>query len=421
MTTITQEQALKRWDALPDNIREALCSEVNSDFIWKTCEGEHIANEKIYTIAKIAGYVLMGLIHSDDMPKEISSAINIDLRIADLITKTISARIFIPLQKDINEAYKAKNGSAYKTKTSSVDEKPTMIEEIQKPVAIPSTPAPITKTPTPQPVSFPSTSEISAPAKPISLSSETPTAPQQPSSTPVKAAEKEAPKPVILQENASFESNKKTSEFHIDISDDKLKGLSKAPQPLPQKAAILEFGPIAQIFGKKTEKISSDFPKKNVPDSPSLSSKLPTEKFDAQAIPVPGKNRTVTEITAPVQSSGISMEKQSAPTRIPIEKTTDPAKVIPSASTPPAPISAPAPIPVDFPSFSSSFPSNKINNRPTPISDIFTAPIPVNQPPKASPTPKIIQKDYSEADLVPKGSASSTPSSGIPIPPKSDK
>jgi hypothetical protein len=105
MTKITQAQSLERWDALPQILREALYSDVNSGFLWTTCEAEHIPDEKIYTVSGIVGYVLMGFLHPEDMAAEVAEALNIDRRIADSIATAINQRIFAPIRQDIDKVY----------------------------------------------------------------------------------------------------------------------------------------------------------------------------------------------------------------------------------------------------------------------------------------------------------------------------
>ncbi len=105
MITISQNQALKRWDALPDTLREALYSEVGSGFLWRTCEAEHIPKEKIYAVSKIAGYVLLGFLHPGDFGLEIKEVLALNPQIAETIAKAINERIFKPLEADLNRIY----------------------------------------------------------------------------------------------------------------------------------------------------------------------------------------------------------------------------------------------------------------------------------------------------------------------------
>ena len=66
MQKISRQQALNRWDTLPDNLREALFSEYNSETLWKICEGQHLSEDKIYIVATLAGDVILGFLHPED-------------------------------------------------------------------------------------------------------------------------------------------------------------------------------------------------------------------------------------------------------------------------------------------------------------------------------------------------------------------
>ena len=105
MITVLQSQSFTRWDTLPDVLREALFAEEVSDFVWKTCRAENIPEEKIFDVARIAGYVLFGFLHPEDMAVEIRDALKIDIRIATAIADAINKRIFTPLRPDIDKVY----------------------------------------------------------------------------------------------------------------------------------------------------------------------------------------------------------------------------------------------------------------------------------------------------------------------------
>ena len=62
MITVSQKQASQRWDTITPQLREALFSDVNADFIWNLCQSEHLTEEMSYEVAEISGYVLLGLL-----------------------------------------------------------------------------------------------------------------------------------------------------------------------------------------------------------------------------------------------------------------------------------------------------------------------------------------------------------------------
>jgi hypothetical protein len=105
MITLSEELLDRRWDALPLTLRAALTSEVNSDFVRKTCESEHLPSERFHDVARVTGYVLMGFLHPEDMSEELKGVVGIDLKIASLVANAINQRIFAPLRQDIDKIY----------------------------------------------------------------------------------------------------------------------------------------------------------------------------------------------------------------------------------------------------------------------------------------------------------------------------
>jgi hypothetical protein len=132
MIKISTDQALERWDTLPLVLREALYSEANSDFLWKTCEAEHIPDAKIYTAASVSGCVLMGFLHPEDVASELKDAIGIDQRTASVIESALNQRIFNPLREEIDSVY---------APLSKFEAGPTIIQEIKPPQTTPQSPS----------------------------------------------------------------------------------------------------------------------------------------------------------------------------------------------------------------------------------------------------------------------------------------
>ena len=105
MISISREQITERWDTLPDDLREALVSEANSDFIWRTCEDEHMPDDKIHWVAMAASRVLMGFIHPEDLAREIEDSAGIDQKTALSVEGALGRRIFAPLSQQLTAIY----------------------------------------------------------------------------------------------------------------------------------------------------------------------------------------------------------------------------------------------------------------------------------------------------------------------------
>ncbi|MEK7555551.1 MAG: hypothetical protein AAB516_01895 [Patescibacteria group bacterium] len=105
MLKITRQQALQRWDILPDNLKEALFSEQNADVLWRACEAQHLSEDKIRVVATLAGDVIMGFIHPEDLAQEIKNTLGINSEIAASISREIDRKIFSPIKNDLEKVY----------------------------------------------------------------------------------------------------------------------------------------------------------------------------------------------------------------------------------------------------------------------------------------------------------------------------
>ena len=108
MLKISNQQVNQRWDTLPDNLREVLFSEVNSDIVWKIGETKQLTEDKISKVATIAGDVVMGFLLPDlnRVSKEIQERTNIPEPLALEIAEELWQKIFSPLKADLEKVYR---------------------------------------------------------------------------------------------------------------------------------------------------------------------------------------------------------------------------------------------------------------------------------------------------------------------------
>jgi hypothetical protein len=343
MFIVSKQQALDRWDLLSEDLREGLVSSANSDFLWKTCEAEHIPEEKIYTVSKIAGAVLMGFLHPGDVAGEIRDEIGIDIRIATPIAEAIDQRIFVPLRAEIDAVYNPI------TKTSIVN--PKIVEEVKVPVLVTSAPAPI---------------NLSSAFKTASASAPT-VKPTVPSSTPTPSIPKPPTGPMIFQTQSIPKPIKNAPDFHMPTVSEDIMGSGQGMRPLAVKPAVIELGniPTPKPAAPKTSE-TKVIHYSNLKTS--LPAELPTTPVDAK--------RTITEVTPQtIATAKVSIPKTPAPFK-PIDQIPVPSPIVrptvAPTSTPPRPPVAPKPA---------------IPTTPTPATP---------QPEK--PAEKVIQKNYSEEE-----------------------
>ena len=230
MITPTQDIALQRWDILPITLREALFSEPNSDFLWKTCLDEHLPNENIYIVSKIAGYVLLGFLHPEDVGQEIKERIGIDVKTASAIEEALNKRIFTSLRTDIDKVYSPLS----KLEPFSEKANPQILQDINIQSKIASTPI----APKPTTLSDIGWSKQPAAGSNIGASAIIPT--PAPVPAPKLPAE---PAPMMLHEDTTFKPAEKNVSFTLSKPGGAAEmSMNRGAAPAPTRPAVLEFG-----------------------------------------------------------------------------------------------------------------------------------------------------------------------------------
>jgi hypothetical protein len=238
-----------------------MTSQINSDFVWKTCSGEHIPEEKIYTVLKLVGYVLLGFLHPEDLESELKSELNIDQKIADAIAAALGNRIFTPLKNDLDKIYGPPQGLEAAM--------PKFMEEIKAPAAA-VTPPTAAPTAAPRPLGeFERLGKITAPpsfAKPFDSAPAVADAmagrqgkPAAPEEEPPVVSEAE-PLPVIIhEEKPTAQPLAVAPGFRIAPPPPKISseppagGISAPPRP-----AVLEFAQVPKPPTAPQPKPTSD-------------------------------------------------------------------------------------------------------------------------------------------------------------------
>jgi hypothetical protein len=242
MLSVSQKQAGQRWDIITPQLREALFSDVNADFTWNLCQSEHLTEEMSYQVAELAGYVLLGLLHPEDLAGELVSSVDLPAPLAKTISDQINSRVFAPLRADIDKVYSPMS----KLGGFSMGSAPKILQDIdassKKDIApsniIPSTPKPATlsdigwsKQPAPQ-------ANISVKAGvpiPTTMSVPVPTPAPKPTAEPA---------PMMLHEDTTFKPAEKNASFTLSkpgSADEMNLNRGGVPQA-PARAAVLEFG-----------------------------------------------------------------------------------------------------------------------------------------------------------------------------------
>lgn len=105
MIKVAREELTKRYDALPRDLREGFLSDANMNMLWTIGEAHHLNEERIEKVAGVLGYILLGLVHIEDLAKEIVAEINVDRRLADELTNEIRLKIVNPFIPQLQQLY----------------------------------------------------------------------------------------------------------------------------------------------------------------------------------------------------------------------------------------------------------------------------------------------------------------------------
>lgn len=385
---IPSKQLYSRWDVLPDALKEAIASETNSDIVWKAGETEHLPQEKIAIVSRLAGYTLMGFVHPEDIAKEIQDASGINPNIAASIANTLNSRIFNPLKNELEKIY---------APAISETRQPKIVEEIKKPADLPVTVVPASVPPVSTPgktvsemdsTSSPQIKPLVAP-KPMAgvplgpkiISTDSPTpfttgaiptaaptpsapstastgspqavnVPQQPKptapsqeATPARGVRapargvggatdrrSEMPGPVILHQESELPPIQSASGFKLEIPGQKFNE-TKSGLGVPPKPAQVEIGPIVEMNPPHNEIMWGMKPKLVVPQKPETPSAPRVVHYSEARTPL-ANEKTSQGAQAPNQPVSFSM---------PVEITSQSPKPTIPVPVPPKPTDFPVP------------------------------------------------------------------------------
>lgn len=141
MISIPKNIVLQRWDALPDNLKEALTSEENSSFLERLGKSENLPADKYKLFLKLSGYVMLGFIHPDDLGKELQESSHIPLQTAKNLETALKEKVFNLYAEDLKKIYRPAEKVVPPTLTTQVPAKSLSNQPAPAPLP-PAPPAP---------------------------------------------------------------------------------------------------------------------------------------------------------------------------------------------------------------------------------------------------------------------------------------
>ncbi len=103
MPKFTKEQIHTSYDALPESLREHINSNESVDRVRDIAKSHHLIDERANQVASVVGYLILGLIHPEDLQKAIAEEAQIDPRVAKEITDAINAKVIPPMAEELNK------------------------------------------------------------------------------------------------------------------------------------------------------------------------------------------------------------------------------------------------------------------------------------------------------------------------------
>lgn len=353
---------------MPEILREAMSSEINSDIVWKAAENEHLAEEKIVVVSKFVGYVLMGFIHPEDLAREIKENLGIDIRIATSIADPINKKIFQPLRQELETIYSPTASGAEALATEEGEQamspQPVLIdsissqqvEKIIKPGPASSVPKFFQTGQIPKPATPPQAlvpKPVTQPAFTVSLSNPPAAAPTAVPSAPSTGSGQAAPF-MLHTESKSQPLSPSKSGFKIGLSEEQF-GKMEQKWAAPPRPAQIETGftpqqkpevrtvhysemrtPVAPALSRVDSINSFDTAQDKLPQVEALASKLPTQ--NKIGTPMPDKSKIPAPPSAQQKKVDVPMpnkvekpvpsrvEKIPAVPQAPLQKSAEPAK-----------------------------------------------------------------------------------------------
>ncbi len=107
VASITEEELDKRFDSLPDQLKEALTAERNLRIINQVCDRNRIVDEdKRTTIQQIAGLVILGVLHYYDIGSEINEALSLNNpQFSSSLADELNTKIFAQIKSELESNY----------------------------------------------------------------------------------------------------------------------------------------------------------------------------------------------------------------------------------------------------------------------------------------------------------------------------
>lgn len=211
MLKISRAQAYERFSIMPETLQEALLSEKNAYTVAHVAQLQHVPEDKVYILNIVIGDIIMGFVHFEDAPREITMALSIPPELAKEIWNEVVNRILAPLRPEIEKLYTPPGMPGNPVPA------PRIFSEIRRPQEV---------------TAGAKSSETMTMANPRIMGLPTPLSPQSQSS---------APPPKMIHEESQPQAMRQAPSFSLGLGESKLKDVN-IKRPEPPRPAQIEIG-----------------------------------------------------------------------------------------------------------------------------------------------------------------------------------
>ncbi|PIR44337.1 hypothetical protein COV23_00390 [Candidatus Wolfebacteria bacterium CG10_big_fil_rev_8_21_14_0_10_31_9] len=106
----TEEQFIKRFNTLPDSVKDILVSDSAKDILNAISHGHYLIDEeKILMLEQLTALVLFGFLSPEELALEIENNLHVNYKGSKAISEEINRRIFKKVENDLKDIYKPIN------------------------------------------------------------------------------------------------------------------------------------------------------------------------------------------------------------------------------------------------------------------------------------------------------------------------
>jgi len=129
----TKEQFWELYKNLPEELKEAMFSDTNTNAIENICDRNEIEQEKISEVAKLVGHVFFGILPLDEFENALIKDAGIKNEKAKKMALEIFRFIFFPVKNSLGTLYttasQKEEGQENKAQDSATENKPEITEK----------------------------------------------------------------------------------------------------------------------------------------------------------------------------------------------------------------------------------------------------------------------------------------------------